>query len=183
MGPTWQLNVNNVQVLIDAADTFLEHLMETYPQLAVMGPTVIIGDFNAAPTMDHRGGGPQPEDSAVKIAMQHLDLLDLTASLRGEASHRPPQPGPTDSCIDLCYADPTHVEVTRMQYNDLHSKTTGHRPLEVKVKVLLVPQPPRTTWNRIHSSPSAPRTNTKNKGGLDTTARSSAPSATRQTTS
>ena len=56
VGPTWQLNLINVHVPFgDATDTFLEHLMEAYRQLALMGPTVIIGDFNAAPTMDDRG--------------------------------------------------------------------------------------------------------------------------------
>ena len=99
--------------------------METYRQLAVMGPTVIIGDFNAAPTMDDRGGRPTPEDTAVKMAMQHPDLRNLTASVRGQPSHRPPQLG-TESSIDLCYADLAHVEVMRTQYDDLPSKTTGH---------------------------------------------------------
>ena len=54
---TWQLNVINVHVpLGDATDAFLEHLMEAYRQMAMIGPTVIIGDFNAAPTIDNRGG-------------------------------------------------------------------------------------------------------------------------------
>ena len=57
VGPTWQLNVINVHVPFgDATETFLEHLMEAYRQLAMMGPTVIIGDFNAAPSADDRGG-------------------------------------------------------------------------------------------------------------------------------
>ena len=129
VGPTWQLNVIDVHVpFSDAMDTFLEHLMEAYRQLAMMQPTVIIGDFNAAPTMDDRGGQPTPEDMTVRMAMQHLDLQDLTTSLRGQASYWPPQPGSTDSRIDLCYADPTHVEVTQTKYHDLPSKATGHRP-------------------------------------------------------
>ena len=122
LGPNWQLNVINVHVPFgDSADTFVEHLMETYRQLAVMGPTVIIGDFNAAPTIDNRGGRPTPEDTAMKMAMQHLDLQNVTASIPGQASHRPPQPGPTDSSIYLCYADPTHVEMHG------RSTTTCHR--------------------------------------------------------
>ena len=49
VGPTWQLNVINVHFPFgDATETFLEHLMEAYGQLAMVGPTVIIGDFNAA---------------------------------------------------------------------------------------------------------------------------------------
>ena len=140
VGPTWQLNVINVHVLCgDAADKFLEHLMEAYRQLAIMGPKFIIGDFNAAPPREDRGGGATPEDTAVNIAMQHLDLQDLTASRRGQASHRPRQPGSTDSRIHLCYADPTHVEVTQTKYHDLPSKATGRRPLEVQLKMLQVP--------------------------------------------
>ena len=53
VGPTWQLNVINVQVPFrDATETFLEHVMEAYRQLAMMGLTVIIGDFNAPPSVE-----------------------------------------------------------------------------------------------------------------------------------
>ena len=140
VGPTWQLNVINVHVHFgDTTETFLEHLMETYRQLAMMGPTVIIGDFNAAPSADDRGGRQTPEGAAVQVAMQHLGLQDLTASLRGQPSHRPPQLCAADSRIDLCCADSAHVDVTRAQYHDLPSKITGHRPLEIQIKVLQVP--------------------------------------------
>ena len=54
--------------------------------------------------------------------MQHLDLQDLTTSPWGQASHRPPQPGATDSRNDLCYADLTQVEVTQTKYHNLPSK-------------------------------------------------------------
>ena len=87
-------------------------------------------------------GEDLPEDTAVTMAMQHLDLQDLTASLQSQASHRPPQPGSTDSGIDLCYADQTHVEVTLTSYHKLPSKATGQRPLEVQLKVLQVPPTP-----------------------------------------
>ena len=113
--------------------------MEAYQQLAMMGPTVIRGDFNAAPSADDRGGRQTPEDAAVQIAMQHLGVQDLTASLQGQPSHRPPQPCSADSCIDLCYADSAAVEVKRAQHHDLPSKITGHRPLEKKIKVLQRP--------------------------------------------
>ena len=140
VGPTWQLNVINVHVPFgDATETFLEHLMETYRQLAMMGPTVTIGDFNAAPSADNCGGRQTPEDAAVQVAMQHLGLQDLTASLRGQPSHRPRQPCAADSRIDRCYSDSAHVEVTQAHYHDLPSKITGHRPLEIQIKVLQVP--------------------------------------------
>ena len=146
VSPTLQLNVINVHVPCgDATETFLEHVMEAYRQLAMMGPTVIIGDFNAAPSADDRGGQQTPEDTAVQMTMQHMGLQDLTASLRGQPSHQPPQPGSADSRIDLCYTDSAHVEVARAQFHALPSKITGHRPLEVQIKVLQVP--PASTEN------------------------------------
>ena len=57
--------------------------METYCPLAMMAPTVIIGHFQAAPTVDDRWGRPTPQDKALKMAMQHLGLRNLTAPLRG----------------------------------------------------------------------------------------------------
>ena len=81
VGPTWQLNVINIHVPFgDATETFLELLMEAYRQLAMMGPTVIIGDFNAAPSADERAGRQTPEDTAGQLTMQHMGLQDLTAS-------------------------------------------------------------------------------------------------------
>ena len=160
VGPTstWQLNVINVHVPFgDATETFLEHLMEAYRQLAMIGPTVIIGDFNAAPSADDRGGRRTPEDAAVQVAMQHLGLQDLTASLRGQPSHRPPQPCAADSRIDLCYADSAHVELTRAQYHDLPSKITGHRPLEIQIKVLQVPPASRDGMGHEEQPPITPR--------------------------
>ena len=105
----------------------------------MMGPTVIIGDFNAASSADNRGGRQMPEDTAAEMAMQHVGLQDLTSSLRGQLLHGPPQPGLADSRINLCYADSAHVEVARAQYHDLLCKITGHRPLEIQIKVPQVP--------------------------------------------
>ena len=58
--------------------------MEAYRELAMMGPTVIIRDFNGAPSVDDCGGQQTPEDTAMQMAMQHMGLQDLTASLRGQ---------------------------------------------------------------------------------------------------
>ena len=87
----------------------------------------------------------------MQMAMQHMGLPDLTASLRGQPSHRPPQPGSADSRINLCYADSAHVEGTRARYNDLPSKITGHWPLEVQIKGLQVP--PASTEDMDHDEP------------------------------
>ena len=117
----------------DAMDTFLEQLMETYRQLAMMGPTVIMGDFNAGTYSGRPRGATYAGGYSCEI---HLDVQDLTASLQGQASHRHPQPGSTDSCIDLCYADPAHVGRRRKRYQDMPSKNTGHRRLEGQLKQL-----------------------------------------------
>ena len=94
VGPTRQLKVINVHVPFGkATDTFLEHLMETYRQLAMMRPTVIIRDFNAAHTVDDGGGRPTQEDTALKVAKQHIGLKNHTTSPGGQASHCPSQPG------------------------------------------------------------------------------------------
>ena len=157
VGPTWQLNVINVHVPFgDATETFLEHLMEAYRQLAMMEPTGIIGDFNAALSADDRRGRRTPEDAAVQVAMQHLGLQDLTASLRGQPWHKPPQPGSADSRIGLCYADSAHVEVARTQYQDLPSKITGHRPLEIQIKVVQVPPASRDGIDQEEQPPVKP---------------------------
>ena len=155
--PTWQLNVINVHVPFgDATEMFLVHLMEAYRQLAIMGPTVIIEDFNAAPSADDRGGRQTPEDTAVQMAMQHMGLQDLRASLRGQPSHRPPQHGSAHSRIDLCYADSAHVEVARTKYHDVPSKSTGNRSLDVQINVPQVPPASRDDMDHGEQPPIRP---------------------------
>ena len=122
----------------------------------MMGPTVVIGDFNAAPSANNPGGRQTPEDTAVQMPMQHLGLQDLTASLRGQPSHRPPQPCSADSRIHLCYTDSAHVEVALTQYHDLPSKMTGHRRLEIQIKVLQVPQASRDDMDHEEQPPIRP---------------------------
>ena len=157
VGPTWQLNVINVNALFgDATETFLGHLMEAYRQLAMMGRTVIIGDGNAVPSAVDRGGRQTPDDASVQVAMQHLGLQDLTASLRGQPSHRPQHPCAADCRIDFCYGDSAHVEMTRAQYHDLPSKITGHRPLEIPIKVLQVPPASRDGMDHEEQPPIKP---------------------------
>ena len=47
----WQLNVINVHVPFgDATEPFLQALAQAYRQMAMLAPTIIIGDMNAAPT-------------------------------------------------------------------------------------------------------------------------------------
>ena len=92
----------------------------------------------------------------MQVAMQHLGLQDLTASLRGQPSHGPPQSCAADSRIDLCYADSAHVEVTRAQYHDLPSKITRHQPLDIQIKVLQVPPASRDGMDHEEQPPIEP---------------------------
>ena len=51
VGDGWQLNVINTHVPFgEATEPFLQALAEAYRQMAMLAPTVIIGDMNAAPT-------------------------------------------------------------------------------------------------------------------------------------
>ena len=153
--------------------------MEAYRQLAMTGPIVIIGDFNAAPTMDDGGGRPTPEDTAVKMARQHHDVQDLTASLQTEASHRPQQLGSTDSRIDLCYAGPTHVEVTRTKYHDLPSKANRVPPTRGTAQGAAGPRDPLRQYGPGHTPPHTPPGGTGHTSAWHTTSQWTASSASR----
>ena len=92
----------------------------------------------------------------MQMAMQHVGLQDVTASLRGQPSHRPQQPGSADSRIDLCYGDSAHFEVAGAQYHDVLSEITGHRALEVQIKVLQVPPASREDMDHEEQPPIRP---------------------------
>ena len=68
VGPTGKLNVINVHVLFgDATDRFLEHLMEAYRQLAMIGPTISIDErqwrpHNGRPRSATDTGGHSHQD-------------------------------------------------------------------------------------------------------------------------
>ena len=66
VGDGWQLNVINTHVPFGGAtEPFLQALAEAYRQMAMLAPTVIIGDMNAAPTpADRRGTGHTPGPSS-----------------------------------------------------------------------------------------------------------------------
>ena len=60
-GNGWQLNVINAHIPFgDATEPFLQALAEAYHQMAILTPTIIIGDMNAAPTPADRGGQAIP---------------------------------------------------------------------------------------------------------------------------
>ena len=105
-----QLNVINAHVPFgDATEPFLQALAEAYRQMAMLSPTVIIGDMNAAPTPADRGGQATFQDQAVRHTIEMLGLVNLTANLEGRPSHFPHQADAAPSRIDVCYGDPTTI--------------------------------------------------------------------------
>ena len=91
VGDGWKLNVINTRVPFgEATEPFLQALAEAYRQMAMLAPTVIIGDMNAAPTPADRGGQTTPQDQAVRDTIEMLGLVDLTANLEGQPSQAHP---------------------------------------------------------------------------------------------
>ena len=68
----WQLNVINAHVPFgDATEPFLQALAEAYRQMAMLAPTIIIGDMNAVPTPADRGRQATPQHHAVRDTIQN----------------------------------------------------------------------------------------------------------------
>ena len=144
VGDGWQLNVINTHVPFgEATEPFLQALAEAYRQMAMLAPTVIIGDMNAAPTPADRGGQATPQDQAVRDTIEMLGLLDLTANLEGQPSHFPHQTDAAPSRIDVCYGDPTTIIRAEARYGPLPLGPTGHSPVHIRLTIPnLPPSPP-----------------------------------------
>ena len=144
VGDGWQLNVINAHVPFgEATEPFLQALAEAYRQMAMLAPTVIIGDMNAAPTPADRGGQATPQDQAVRDTIEMLGLVDLTANLEGQPSHFPHQTDAAPSRIDVCYGDPTTIIRAEARYGPLPLGPTGHTPLHIRLTIPnLPPSPP-----------------------------------------
>ena len=144
VGDGWQLSVINVHApFSDTTEPFLQALAEAYRQMAMLAPTIIIGNINAAPTSADRGGQATPEDHAVRDTVEVLGLVDLTADLEGQPSHFPHQTEAAPSCIDVCYGDPTTIIRLEARYGPLPLGPTGHRPLHMRLTIAnLPPSPP-----------------------------------------
>ena len=110
VGDGWQLNVIHAHVPFgDATEPFLQALAEAYRQMAMLAPTIIIGDMNAAPTPADRGGQAKPQDHAVRDTIKLLGVQDLTANLEGQPSHFSHKAHAAPSRIDVWYGDPTTI--------------------------------------------------------------------------
>ena len=144
VGDGWQLNVINTHVPFgEATEPFLQALAEPYRQMAMLAPTVIIGDMNAAPTPADRGGQATPQDQAVCDTIEMLGLVDLTANLEGQPSNFPHQTDAAPSRINVCYGDPTTIIGAEARYGPLPLEPTGHSPLHIRLTIPnLPPSPP-----------------------------------------
>ena len=127
----------------DTTEPFLQALAEAYRQMAMLAPTIIIGDMNAAPTPADRGGQATPQDHAVRDTIEMLGLVDLTANLEGQPSHFPHQTHDAPSCIDVCYGDPTTIIWAEARYGPLPLGPTGHSPLHIHLTIPNLPPSPR----------------------------------------
>ena len=128
VGDGWQLNVIKTDVpFVEATEPFLQALAEAYRQMAMLAPTVIIGDMNAAPTPADRGGQATPQDQAVRDTIEMLGLVDLTANLKGQPSHFSHQTDAAPSRMDVCFWRPHHHHPGR---GPIWTPPAGtHRPL------------------------------------------------------
>ena len=144
VGDKWQLNVINAHVpFSDAMEPFLQALAEAYRQMAMLSPTIIIGDMNAAPTPADRGGQATPQDHAVRDTIEMLGLVEVTANLEGQPSHFPHQRDAASSRTDVCYGDPSTIIRAEARYAPLPLGPTGHSPLHIRLTTPnLPPSPP-----------------------------------------
>ena len=139
VGDGWLLNVINAHVPFgDATEPFLQAR-----QMAMLVPTIIIGDMNAAPTTTARGGQVTPQDHAVCDTIEMLGLVDLTANLEAQPSHFRHQADAAPSSIDVCYGDRTTIIRAEARYGPLPLRPTGHSPLHIRLTIPnLPPSPP-----------------------------------------
>ena len=144
VGDGLQLNVINAQVPFgDATEPFLQALAQAYRQMAMLTPTIIIGDMTAAPAPADRGGQATPQDHAVRDTIEMLGLVDLTANLEGQPSHFPHQTDAAPSRIDVCYGDPGTIIRAEARYGPLPLGPTVHSPLHTRLTIPnLPPSPP-----------------------------------------
>ena len=144
VGDGWQLNVITAHVPFgDATELFLQALAEAYRQMAMLPPTIIIGDTNAAPGPADRGGQATLHDHAVRDTIEMLGLVDLTTNLEGQPSHFPRQTDAAPSRIDVCYGDPTTIIRAEARYGPLPLGHRGHSPLHIRLTIPnLPPSPP-----------------------------------------
>ena len=155
VGDGWQLNVINAHVpFSDAREVFLQALAEAYRQMAMLTPTIIIADMNAAPTLADRGGQATPQDQAVRDTIGMLGLVDLAANLEGQPSHFPHQADSAPSRIIVCYGDPTTIIWAEARYWPLSLGPTGPSPLHIRLTIPnLPPKPPRGSGPRPTTPP------------------------------
>ena len=154
VGDGWQLNVIKAHIPFDdATEPFFQALAEAYRQMAMLAPTIIIGDMNAAPSPADRRGQATPQDHVVRDTIEMLGLVDLTANLEGQPSHLPGQAAATPSCINVCYGDPTTIIRAEATDGPLRLGPTGHSPLDIRLTIPNVPPSPQEDADQGLPSP------------------------------
>ena len=144
VGDGWQLNIINAHIPFgDATEPFLQAVAEAYRQMAMLAPTIIISNMNAAPRPADRGAQATTQDHAVRDTIEMLGLVTLTANLEGQPSHFPHQADAAPSRIDVCYGAPTTIIRAEARYGPLPLGSTGHSPLHIRLTIPnLPPSPP-----------------------------------------
>ena len=143
VGDGWQLNVINAQVPFgDSTEPFFQALTEAHRQMAMLAPTIIIGDMNAAPRPADQGGQATAQDYAVRDTIEMPGLVDLTANLEGKPSHFPHQADAAPSRIDVFSGDPTTIIRAEARYGPLPLGPTGHSPLHIRLTIPNLPPSP-----------------------------------------
>ena len=95
IGDGWQLNVINAHVPFgNATEPLPQALAEAYRQMAMLAPTIIIGDMNAAPTPADPGGQATHQDHAVRDTIEMLGLSKANHPT-SPTKQMPPHPGLT----------------------------------------------------------------------------------------
>ena len=137
----------------DATEPFLQVLAEAYCQMAMLTPSIIIGDMNAAPTPADRGGQATPQDHVVRDTIEMLGLVDLTANLEGQPSHFPHQTEAAPSRSVAFYGDPTTIIGAKARYGPLPLGPTGHRPLHMRLTIPNLPARPQRMRTKAYHPP------------------------------
>ena len=154
VGDGWQLNVINTHVAFgDATELFLQALGEAYHQMAMLAPTIIIGDMSAAPTQADRGRQATCQDHFVRDTIDMLRRVDLTADFEGQSSHFPHQTEAAPSCINVCYGDPTTIIRVEAPYGPLPLRPTGNSPCISASPSSTFPQAPKRMRNKAYHCP------------------------------
>ena len=111
--------------------------------MAMLAPTIIVRNMNAAPAKADRGVQARPQDHAIPNTIEMLRLVDLTADLEGQPSNFPHQMEAPPSRMHVWYGDPTTIIRAEARYGPLPLKPSGHTPLHIRLIIPSLPPSPQ----------------------------------------